>query len=506
MQMRSTALLLGTLAAVSLCIGGAGMGQDGRKIQRPAKPEIGEVRVAAFVLAPRNTDPRTDAETAIRAGDFRLFVAGRYSGRPVGVLCFTPGGRATGVLSRFERGDSITPDIQAELDYESAYNIAIVESPSYADADICRPARAGDPRPDNGKPLVDRAARAVSGPVRSLHEAARRGSAADILAFLPRTPANMPDGTGMTPLAWAAARNNMPALSLLLEQDEDPWFDEARREHGAVYWAAAAGWKEAFDRLRRVPRPAGFDGWSSDYLAAAMNSGNAAIVEAILVERHAPLRVPFFRSELPPAVSVEPVLREGVPRLSDALLLAAIDRGERIQLDLVRLALKYRANPNATRNYGETPLGLAAYGYREGAIEAVDLLLKAGADIDLPSVAVPVAPRRPIWNAVATLSQQKIDVASRPFAILKMLAAAGADLNLPNRDGKPPVWFLLAPARWAPEQIDATPGLIQLLPILAKLGMNPNARWQGKTILPLAERQLGRDAPLVVALRAAGAR
>ena len=130
-----------------------------------------------------DTDPKQDAARAIAAGDFRLIVSGQYEYRPLGVICFTPDGRSSGVLTSFSHGDYITPDISAKLQYIQAYNIAIVESPSFPDADICRVAASDDPRVKVGTPLAAQAARAITTPVRSLYEAARRGDVSDVRRF-----------------------------------------------------------------------------------------------------------------------------------------------------------------------------------------------------------------------------------------------------------------------------------------------------------------------------------
>lgn len=483
--------------------------------QRISSPIDGKPPSTVRLFAPRtpSDDPRADAAVAIRLGDFRLIGAGQFGGPyPAGITCFTPGGVSDGLLSSIATGDYMTPEVARLRAYAAAYNLAIVASPDFPAADICRPAGDGDPRVYPGVVVTDRPARVVTGPVHSLHEAARRGSADDVRKFLATTSVAAIDGTGMTALAWATARGNAPAIDALLDAGADPW--EAGDFHGwnAVYWATATGRQAIFDRLRHYPRPQRLHDWQSADLAAAMQSGNVAIVETILREPHQPLSPPYFGYVLPTVAAVEPILR-AQPDLADALLVETLDGHDDIRLDLVQLALRYHADPNVTSIGREsTPLGNAAHGYYDGSDQAVDLLLKAGADANRPAdhihsrFAVPA-----IWVAVNSMSSGSRNTAGmaaiydRQERIVKRLAAAGADLNQADREGKPPIWFLLTPTVGLPESIAAMPTMPDVLHLLARLGMDPNARWKGRTILPLVEKQLGSSHPIAVTLRELGA-
>ncbi|MDO7844351.1 ankyrin repeat domain-containing protein [Sphingomonas sp. CA1-15] len=463
----------------------------------------------------QSSDPKADAAKAIDAGDFRLIVAGQYSTGPIGVTCFTPDGRPNGALASFLHGDYITPDVSAKRQYIRDYNIAIVESASYPDRDICRVASKGDPKWNRGIPLVAQAARPATTPPLSLHEAARRGNASDVSRFLASLPAgaiDAVDGTGMTPLAWAVARDNSPAIVELLRHGAQPWAGETPQTRSAVFWAAATGRAELFKQFADGQRPNWFTKWPQPYLAAAVDSGNGTIVQSIVREGYQPITVSaFFRRGLPRPSAVEPLLREKIPGFADEVLFRSVSASgeDQIPNSLVKLALQHGANPNAKRQYGETPLGLASRGYYNGSLEAVELLLKYGAEVNLPSADVPINPKRPIWVAVGTIGiggSPDDEIRTRSLEIVKRLVAAGADLRLPNKDGRPPIWFLLTPMRGAEKQIDASPNLINLLPTLVKLGLDPNAAWHGQTILSLVVRQFGADAPLAVKLRALGAR
>lgn len=461
-------------------------------------------------------NPKADAAKAIAAGDFRLIVAGQYVGLPLGVTCFTPDGRPNGELSRYQHGDAITPILAAQLKYIRDYNVAIVESAAYPDSDICRVARDNDPRMNFGAPLVSKPVALVIGPVRSLYEAARRGDAADVRRLLSVSPArtiDKVDGTGMTALAWAVARGNKPVVDELLLRGADPWAGEAPNSHSAVYWAAATGRADDFDRLTRGAKPNWWQNWAHPYLAAAVYSGNAEIVRTMILAGYEPIVASAFLVRgPPPAAAVEPLLREKVPGLADAALFTALRpwNTNNIPIDLVRVALQSGASPNATHEYGETALGLVSHAYYVGSLEAVDLLLAAGADPNLQSPEVPVNPQRPFWIAVGTMSLITARGATydRAFAIAKRLLAAGANLKLTNNQEKPPIWFLLTPMRGGgrEEQVADSPALVELIPVLVRMGVNPNAKWRGKKIFPLVRLQLGDASTLAQALKSAGAR
>jgi hypothetical protein len=507
-MMPARKILAGLAVATLLVTAIAWFGRSGSGIPRP--PNIPSIVKFAGRVAPRSrsTDPLVNAAQAARLGDFRLSIAGQGPLLPEGVICFTPGGRPNGVLERLNTGDYITPEVSRQRAYIEAYNQAIVESPSFPDADICRTRQPHDPWSRGSPLLVTMPARTVTAPPHSLHEAARRGSAAAVRSFLWTTPANLPDGTGMTPLAWAVARNNLPAIAVLLDNGEDPWAGEHNSDHPAIYWAAATGRKDLFDRLRRYPRPRALKSWPESWLGAAIESGNAAIVETMVAEGHEPLTAAtfFLQYSAPEPAALEPLLRGQIPGLADAALTKALRDDVEINLDLVSLALKYHANPNGTGK-GATPLGLAVSGFRRTP-EAVDLLLKAGADVNRRSPRDLTSPRSPIWYAVETLRtyQEGGPDYDRALAIVKRMIAAGADLTLPDAGGRPPIWFLLTRSSIEGDLIDPSRPISALLPMLVKLGMNPNAPWQGRTILDLVEHKLGRTAPLALALRAVGAR
>jgi hypothetical protein len=169
-----------------------------------------------------NAEPRGDAEKAIARKDFRLLtmVGVGGGGRPSGVTCFTPGSRAPSVLAGYFYGDVIDEAAAKFEQYATAYNRLLVDSPAYPDADICRLADTAADNDLDRNLLLRMPAREVTRAPQSLHEAARRGTPADVQRFM-GTDLDVVDGTGMTPLAWAVARNNSQAINMLTNAGAD---------------------------------------------------------------------------------------------------------------------------------------------------------------------------------------------------------------------------------------------------------------------------------------------
>lgn len=473
--------------------------------QETASRERARSRVQEHMAGGNEAQARVDAGEAAKEGVFGLIQTGIHYEWPAGVVCFTPGGQAPEILKSYGHGDVITPEVQAAGRYAAAYNHLLVEAPDYPYRDLCRPRSEKDERRWDEVSLVTRPAREVRGRPRDLFEAARRGSAGDVARLLKLGWVNAVDGLNMTPLAWAVARNNWPAIDVLLSANANPWAggDDTGDDLsavGAVYWAAALGRGSDFRRLVSAPgRP--FEAWSGKFITAALSGGDRSILSHMLNEPHQGVRLEWLERPLPSANLFELVLKHQ-PDLATPLLFRAVD-SLNSRPDLVRLAIAAGANPNAVYSY-ESPLTESSKGIGKDSVEIVDILLKAGADPNFD----PHRTRGPAWVAVGMLKlddeQGEVDV--RANAIFHRLVAAGADLNRLDWQNRPPIWFLLFPYSYSHEELDASFVTPELLDMLVDKGMNVNAVWNGKRVLNLVEAQAGRDSELAATLRRLGAR
>ncbi|MBA4010534.1 MAG: hypothetical protein C0481_01585 [Phenylobacterium sp.] len=449
-------------------------------------------------------DPAAEAIAAAQAGDFGLIENHDISTQIRGVICHTPNGGAPAVRFSLAVSHAIGREEAALIAYTQTYNRTLVSQPAYGDADLCRVSSPADTFRSYDVTWVTRPARPVTSPPRNLHEAARRGDAEQVRRFLATTPVDRLDRLGMSPLAWAVARGNDSAISTLLDAGADPL--TGSQSVSALRWAAALGRQAKFTQLLRWISPEmearhwGKDRvWPAEYLEAAVGSGNVAIVRAIRTRPHYPVRELW--PPLPNAEVLELALQDNSLRLANRLLDASLGRPA-VRPDLVKLALKHGVDPNAVRNY-ESPLTTASNGIYPGTPEAVRLLLEAGADPNL------MAHRdRPVWIAVRamTLDRDRDEHDERALAIFQQLVKAGADLNLPDWQGRPGAWQLLFPLAYAPTKLAPSYDTPRLLELVVQNGADLNAEWNGKRMLALVEAQAGRESELAVTLRRLGAR
>ncbi|MBJ7446603.1 MAG: ankyrin repeat domain-containing protein [Brevundimonas sp.] len=444
----------------------------------------------------------TDAERR-----FGLIVGGQYGMQlPPGVTCFTPGGRSPLVLRTFELGD-VVGEATARTEAEARlHNLAVVAQPDYPDADVCRASLPDDHERDTSfphgwaKPMSE-PAREVARPVGSLHEAARRGSPGDVRRFLRDTPVNARDGLGLTPLMWAVGRNRPEIVDRLLDAGASPW-TQGQRDETAFFWAAVLGHRTIFfDMLARVP---GSPSWTRQDLQAALAGGDIAILRQILSDRHEMIQPHDLRSIRLSLPAARLLLETDVPGVADAVFQASIKGREPLRVDLMRLAISKGADVNAVGpGEYETPLGMVADGIYPGTPQAVGLLLDAGADPNALSHR-----RRPIWEAVGTM---KLDgemgaADARAIQILDLLLAAGGDINLPDYQGRPPVWGLFFPVTYDHDELDPSFVTKDLLTDLTARGLDLNAPSKGRRILSVIEEKAGPRSEYALWLRELGAR
>ena len=449
-----------------------------------------------------NADPHLDAKQAIARKDFRLLnmVGIGGAGRPSGITCFTPDSRAPSVLAGFFYGDVIDEKAEKFEQYAVVYNRLLVDSPVYPDADICRPADAAADKGLDRIMLLRMPARAVTRPPQSLHEAARRGTPVDVQRFM-GADLDAVDGTGMTPLAWAVARNNSQAITILINAGADPWIGDGFQT-SAVYLCAILGEVDQFEDLaKKGERP--FKSWPASYLAAAAK-GESHIFDRMLAEPHEQFRVDLLSSPLPSSKVFKKMLVDD-QTIADSVLVEAAQayNAQPLRPDLVALALRFGANPNVEAHSSRTVLGEIANGLDPTSPQVVDLLLKAGADPNKLSWI-----DRPVWQPLRTirLFANQPELNKRALAIYRRLLRAGADLNLPNGDGVPPIRTFLFPLRYDHVELDEGAGKPAVLEMLVRDGVDLNSTWKGHRVLSLVEKQNGKNTELAVTLRRLGAK
>ncbi|MFA4949682.1 ankyrin repeat domain-containing protein [Brevundimonas sp.] len=459
---------------------------------------------AARIAAKKTAFAQAQTEAAQRFG---LVVAGQFSIRlPSGVTCFTPGGQAPLVFKEIGHGDVLDEATRTELNQARLHNLAMVARPDYPDADLCRASLPGDHDRDSSFPYgwakpMSEPAREVARPVASLHEAARRGSLVDVRRFLRDTPINARDGLGLTPLMWAVGRNRPEIVDRLLDAGASPW-TQGQRDETAFYWAAVLGHRTVFfDMLARVPEPRS---WRRQDLQAALAGGDIAIIRQILSDRHEMIQPHDLRSIRLSLPAARLLLETDAPGVADAVFQASINGREPLRVDLMRLAISKGADVNAVGpGEYETPLGMLADGIYPGTPQAVRLLLDAGADPNALSHR-----SRPIWEAVGTmaLDGEQADSDARAAQILDLLVAAGGDINLPDHQGRPPVWALFFPRTYDHEELDPSFVTKDLLTDLTARGLDLNAPSKGRRILSVIEEKAGPRSEYALRLRELGAR
>ena len=148
---------------------------------------------------------------------------------------------------------------------------------------------------------------------------------------------------------------------------------------------------------------------------------------------------------------------------------------------------------------------MAARGIAPHSLEIVDMLLKAGADPNLP-----LRGSRPIWEAYSSIESDESGRHWKPTGLPRAkydrLIAAGATLNTVSSEGLPPIWWLLFPyshdrSKFEPNSL--TPALLEML---VRDGLDVNAQWKGKRVLQSVEAKAGSASEMARTLRRLGAK
>lgn len=264
---------------------------------------------------------------------------------------------------------------------------------------------------------------------------------------------------GLTPLYLAAGAGNAASIAELLKAGANPNAVNSVNGATALMKSAAAGDAESVNLLvshgaRVNARETGLDQTALMFAAAA----NRAAVIKILAAHGADLAATSRVTHIAPQKSPD---SDAFPLDADLILHANLPGGEKA----AKAALAgRRASP--TVSGGMTALLLAA---RDGHQEAIAALLEAGANINQPSAGDRGAP------LVMAIINGHFDTA-------KLLLDRGADPNLANQDGLAPLYATIdaqyAPVAGGPVPVTSREktSYLDLMAALLDHGANPDAR------------------------------
>jgi len=291
-------------------------------------------------------------------------------------------------------------------------------------------------------------------------DAAMRGDHVELRALLEHgADVNAAQGDGMTALHWAAVNADL---------------DVAR-------WLVYAGANvHATTRLNAIT-PLWLAAQSSDALLVRLLLDNKAEPDAATAVGVTPLMI-ASASGNPVAVSLliergaDPNAKEKTYGQTPLIFAAAYNRPDAIAVLLehsanVGATTKVREPPRPAANDGEPMGGLTAlhYAVRQGNVEAVDVLLDKGADVNAVSADHTTA------LMLATINGR--------FDIAKHLLERGADPAIATAAGGTPLYRVID-VQWAPKSLYPQPPharqqqttYLELMKALLERGADPNAR------------------------------
>jgi len=467
--------------------------------------------------------PAADARAAAKAGNFGLVwsvgMLGRY---PMGIDCngpiqFAPEEFSIAVQVDSDELPSPCTQLAGACEYEArlgeygrAYNRTLVDEPNFPFPDVCGPT---DPdrewRPWNfkldqyGTPIRD-----VEGPPHDLHEAARRGTLAELRRELGRHPVDEVDAFGLTPLAWATIRRRPEIVAALLKAGAKPLPATGDGQWRKPIWLAYRfGCAKCVEILLPTADPEWVKETQPDLFQAAVEGGSTKLVRTVL-------------RSLAPAQSLEKpfetALRGGRTDLRDLMLAS---RRASAAEDLLRAAgevgdvasAKLAVANGATGRAGNSPLGEIVLGKREADEELLEVFIAAGADVNETANARGSS-ARPLRHAVgyayrAPREPDDMIIAERQRRIILRLLRAGA--KAPRRQGEPPLAFIAVVGphvRGSPHPgAAAAPLPRDILQALIDGGMDINEPADQRTVLDWV-LEATPAYPVVDTLKALGAR
>jgi uncharacterized protein len=278
--------------------------------------------------------------------------------------------------------------------------------------------------------------------------AAKNGSASVIAPLLKvGADVNTPTSNGTTPLMFAAAAGNLDAVTALIDGGADVNAKESVRQLTPAMFAAASNRAAVLELLAK--RGADLKATSKVTDLAALSKDPAALRE--------------FTQGNPPPPGEPPAAGRSGPAPAPG------GRGRGPQTPGVDR--NYQLNELVAAQGGLTPLLLAA---REGHVDAVKVLLDAGADVNQVSAGDRTSPL-----LIATINGH--------FDLALMLLEKGADPQAAAENNATPLYGALN-VEWAPKslypqpkaQLNQKATYLELMKALLEKGADPNIRLNKK--------------------------
>lgn len=310
-----------------------------------------------------------------------------------------------------------------------------------------------------------RLAASVADPVVSV--AAMNGDIAEVRNLLSqKVDVNVPQGDGTTALHWAAYREDLEMAQLLIKAGADAKARTRLGEMTPLFMAAKTGNVAMVDLLLKAGAPAkSATTLGTTPLMLAASSGSAAVVRTLLAAGADPNAKDVNQGQTALIFAAAAGNAEAVRALAAG--------GARVnETSLVPDAKKVEASAGSTLRKNELALGgMSAlhFAAREGKTAAIEALLEAKADANLPTAS----------NRMSALT---IAILSGHFDLARFLLEHGADPKLTSKEGLGPM-FAVIDAQWAnrvwyppPVTDEEHTTYLGLLRLMLARGADPNVR------------------------------